>query len=111
MIARVATFAAIVVLSLSASTYAGAQQSWSPSRAESDAEQNIAARHIRFAYIGGRASHAPGLPDAASSVIRRYPRLPVGPQGCIQDQSFNRRAEYARRYNRRMWRHVSHEAT
>ena len=111
MIARVTAFGAVVVLLLSGCAYGGALQSWSPSRAESDAERDIAATNIRFAYIGGRAPHAPGLPDGAFSVTRRYPRLPVGPQGCIQDQGFDVRSEYARRYNRRMWRHTSRDAT
>lgn len=87
--------------------YVGALQTWSPSRADSDAERDIAAGNIRFAYIGGRASHAPGLVDGASPVVRRYPRLLVGPQGCDQDGSFDIRAEYARRYNVRMWQHIS----
>jgi hypothetical protein len=47
------------------------------------------------------------LPEDAFRVIRRYPHLPVGPQGCDQDNSFDIRAEYARRYNVRMWQHVS----
>src|SRR4051794_28918518 len=87
--------------------HVGALQTWSPSRAATDAERDIAAHHIRFAYIGGRASYARGLPDAAFSVVRRYPHLPVGPQGCDQDGSFDVRAEYARRYNIRMWQHMS----
>jgi hypothetical protein len=87
--------------------YVGALQTWSPSRAASDAERDILANNIRFAYIGGRASHAPGLPDSASGVVRHYAHLPVGPQGCDQDSSFDIRAEYARRYNVRMWQHVS----
>ncbi|MEY2508561.1 MAG: hypothetical protein QOH01_2890, partial [Verrucomicrobiota bacterium] len=39
MIARVAVFAAIAVLCSSGCAYAGVQQSWSRSRAETDAEQ------------------------------------------------------------------------
>jgi hypothetical protein len=111
MIARLTAFGAVVVLGLSGCAYAGALQSWSPSRAESDAERDIAARNVRFAYVGGRAPHAPGLPEGASSVTQRYPRLAVGPQGCIQDHGSDVRWEYARRYNRRMWRHVSRDAT
>jgi hypothetical protein len=86
--------------------YIGALQTWDPGRATSDADRDIAANNIRFAYIGGRASYAPGLPEASYAIVTRYSRLPVGPQGCIQDDGFDIRADYARRYNARMWRHV-----
>jgi hypothetical protein len=107
MISRVRPLLALGILCLCSCAYVGALQTWSPSRAPNDAERDIAANNIRFAYVGGRASHAPGLPEDAFRVIRRYPHLPVGPQGCDQDNSFDIRAEYARRYNVRMWQHVS----
>ncbi len=100
---------AVGIFCLCSCAYVGALQTWSPSRAVSDAERDILANSIRFAYIGGRAPRAPGLPDSASGVVYRYPHLPVGPQGCDHDSSFDVRAEYARRYNIRMWQHVSHE--
>ena len=79
-------------------------------RAVADAERDISARNIRFAYIGGYASYAPGLPDDRRTwlkVLYRYPHLEVGPQGCDQDEYFGERKEYATRYNRRMWSHVA----
>jgi hypothetical protein len=85
-----------------------ALRTWSPRRAASDAERDIALNDIKFAYVGGWVPHAPALPERASAVAQAYPQLPVGPQGCIQDSAFDVRAEYARRYNRRMWKHVSH---
>src|SRR5438128_4135418 len=78
---------------------AGALQRWNPSRAASAAEHDIAAGKIRFAYIGGRVSHAPGLPWDSYDTVVRYPRLAVGPQGCIQDDGYDVRAEYACKYN------------
>ena len=90
---------------------AGASQTWNPERAVGDAERDIAAGKIQFAYIGGRASYPPGLPDGVSfAAVRRYPRLAVGPQGCDQDNTFDTRKEYARRYNARMWAYVSSHA-
>src|SRR5438105_15802781 len=71
---------------------------WNPDSAVADAQRDIAARHIRFAYIGGRASYAPGLPQAGRTwlfVLRQYPQLEVGPQGCLQDEHFPERKEYA----------------
>ena len=111
MIARLSVLVAAVAVGLSSCAYVGALQSWSPSRAEDDAERDIAAKNIRFAYVGGRAPHAPGLPDGAFRVIHRYPRLPVGDQGCVQDQGADVRWEYARRYNIRIWRYVTRGAT
>jgi hypothetical protein len=107
MIPRVPLLLALGLFCFSGCASFAALQQWSPSRASSDAEHDIAASNFRFAYVGGRASHAPGLPEDAFQVIRRYPRLPIGPQGCDQDNSFDIRAEYARRYNVRMWHHVS----
>ena len=111
MIARLTILAAVGAVCLSSCAYVGALQSWTPSRAQGDAERDIAAKNIRFAYVGGQAPHAPGLPDGAFKITRRYPRLPVGDQGCVQDQGADVRWEYARRYNIRMWRHVTGDAT
>ena len=99
----------LISISLFTTPVHGARQ-WEPSAAGADAKRDFAAGRIRFAYIGGRASHAPGLPQDGRTwmyVLRRYPRLEVGPQGCIQDNLFPRRAEYARRYNQLMWSYVS----
>ena len=84
-----------------------ALQTWNPGRATRDAKRDIAGGNIRFAYIGGIASYAPGLPKGSYHLVSRYPRLAVGPQGCFQDDGFDIRADYARRYNARMWAHVS----
>jgi hypothetical protein len=82
---------------------------WNPGSAVADAERDIAASQLRFAYVGGFAPSAPGLPlsEATHEVLEKYGRLEVGPQGCIQDARFEQRTEYARRYNLRMWSHVS----
>jgi hypothetical protein len=95
------------VMCLCGCAYVGALQEWNPGRATRDAERDIAAGNVRFAYIGGFASHAPGLPEGSYGIISRYPRLAVGPQGCNQDNGSDVRAAYARKYNARMWRYVS----
>ena len=84
-----------------------ARQTWDPVTATSDAERDIAAGNIRFCYVGGRVPVPPGIPDHASPGIGAYPRIAVGPQGCIQDEHSSIRWEYARRYNIRMWQYVS----
>ena len=99
-----------LIVCLCGCAYVGALQEWNPSRAGGDADRDIAAGNIRFAYIGGRASYAPGLPDGSYHIVSRYPRLAVGPQGCIQDNGFDIRSDYARRYNARMWTYVSSHA-
>ncbi|MEY2536268.1 MAG: hypothetical protein QOG67_8 [Verrucomicrobiota bacterium] len=98
---------ALATLFICGCAYVGAVQTWNPTRADSDAECDIATGNIRFAYIGGITSYAPGLPDGSYRVVGRYPHLEVGPQGCMQDNDFDVRAAYARRYNARMWKHVS----
>src|ERR1041385_2596950 len=82
---------------------------WSPASAVADAERDIASSQVRFAYVGGFVPFTPGLPmaDAAHQVLNQHGRLEVGPQGCIQDEYFEQRSEYARRYNLRMWSYVS----
>jgi hypothetical protein len=82
-------------------------RTWDPKTAVADAERDIASGKIRFCYIGGYVSHAPGVPDRALDILSHYPRIRVGPQGCIQDEQSPIRAEYARQYNARMWKHVS----
>jgi hypothetical protein len=81
---------------------------WDAALAAADAERDIASSNIRFAYVGGIGSYAPGLTvERRVLVLYRYPHLAVGPQGCDQDEYHAERAEYARRYNQRMWRYVS----
>jgi len=113
MIAR--TIAATLLVTI-ASSYASPPETsrikrWNPASAVAEAERDIAAGRIRFAYIGGYVSHAPGLPSDPATLKMlegyRYRRLEVGPQGCIQDEHSFERAEYARRYNQVMWSHVS----
>jgi hypothetical protein len=106
MIVRV-LLSALALASLSCCAQIGALHTWNPAQARGDAERDIAAGRIRFAYIGGRASYPPGLPSGSGDIVRQYPRLAVGPQGCEQDSGFDIRAEYARRYNARMWTYVS----
>ena len=101
---------AIIILCLCSCAFGGALHTWNPDRAASDAEHDIAAGNIRFAYIGGRASYPPGLPDGSYATVRRYEHLDVGPQGCNQGNTFDVRKEYARRYNARMWAYVSSHA-
>ena len=107
MIARIIPLIAVASLSLCGCACVGALQTWTPGRAASDAERDIAANKIRFAYVGGYASLAPCLPEGSFAVIRRYARLYVGDQSCFQDDGSAVRGEYACRYNERMWRHVS----
>ena len=76
---------------------------WNPAMAVANAERDIAQKKVRFCYIGGYATHAPGLPDGAFAQISRYPRIAVGPQGCILNEHSPAGADYAVRYNARMW--------
>jgi hypothetical protein len=102
--------AVVTTLVLSGAAPAKEARHWDPNTAVVDAQRDIEAGHIRFAYIGGIASHAPGLPDDHHTwliVLHNYPRLEVGPQGCDQDDHFRERSEYARRYNQHMWSYVS----
>ncbi len=104
---RVLIAAALAVFCLAGCAMVDAAHTWNPLVAAGDAERDIASGHIRFCFVGGRAPRAPGVPDGSYQVVRRYPRVAVGPQGCIQDQGSDIRFEYARRYNVRMWHHVS----
>ena len=111
MIARViAGILLVSVISIYASPSTRTIKRWNPQSAAADAERDIASSKIRFAYVGGIASHAPGLPSDHRTwlvVLYRYPHLDVGPQGCDQDEHYSEREEYARRYNQRMWSYVS----
>jgi len=80
---------------------------WNPIRATSDADHDIAVGNVRFAYIGGIVSHAPGVPADSFDIVSRYPHFEVGPQGCNQDNGSGVRAKYAWKYNARMWAYVS----
>ena len=82
---------------------------WNPASAVADAERDIASSQLRFAYVGGFVPFAPGLPltDATYKALNRYGRLAVGPQGCVQDERYDERREYASHYNLRMWSYVS----
>jgi hypothetical protein len=82
---------------------------WNPATAVADAERDIATSQFRFAYVGGVVPFTPGLPmtDATHEVLGQHGRLEVGPQGCVPDEYFEQRKEYAHRYNVRMWNHVS----
>lgn len=83
---------------------------WGPALAVDDAERDIAASKIRFAYRGGIAPYAPGLPaEATHEQLQSYGRRAVGSQGCIQGRHREEQNEYARLYNMRMWRHVTGE--
>lgn len=100
------TFVVTVLLGLLAGCATSGR--WSPAAAVADAERDIAASQLRFAYVGGFVPFAPGLPrtEATYKVLSHYGRLEVGPQGCLQDEHADRRSEYARRYNVRMWSYV-----
>ena len=108
MIVRCSFVAVFAVMCLSGCATFEAAHSWNPLTATAAADRDIASGNIRFCFVGGRAPIAPGIPDRAYSIVARYPRIPVGDQGCIQDQGSDIRWEYARRYNVRMWQHVSH---
>jgi hypothetical protein len=88
-----------------------ARHTWDPAVAVADADRDIAAGRVRFCFIGGYASYAPGLPDQAARLVSSYPHIAVGPQGCVQSaQDLANHlvyTEYARRYNLHMWAYVS----
>ena len=84
-----------------------ASRRWSPDSALAHAERDIASGNIRFAYVGGFAPIAPGIPESNDVMLQRYGRLEIGNQGCVQDEHRGERHEYARRYNDRMWSYVA----
>src|ERR1044072_7366014 len=98
---------AIVMLGLLAGCATGGR--WNPASAVADAERDIASSQLRFAYVGGYVPFTPGLPmtDATYKVLSQHGHLEIGSQGCVQDEHFEHRTEYARRYNLRMWSYVS----
>lgn len=111
MIARFIIAMVLAAAAVSSATPATAAMTrWNPDSAVADAQRDIAAGQLRFAYIGGRASYPPGVPSEGGAwlyVRRHYPRLEVGPQGCAQDGHFPERKQYAQRYNQVMWSYVS----
>ena len=84
-------------------------RSWNPNVAISDAEHDIAVGKIRFCYVGGPASHAPGLPAGSASIVSRYPHRKLGLQSRSRGRHYEERLEYASRYNAWMWGYVSNE--
>jgi hypothetical protein len=110
MIARAIVIIAILALSrTNAATPTSEVSHWNPKQAVIDAERDITSSIIRFAFVGAEVPFAPAVPDteAARAVVREYPRLEVGFQGCTQDKNYAERDEYARRYNLVMWKYVS----
>jgi len=93
----------VIALCFSGRRAVEARRTWVPAVAVTDAERDIAAGRIRFCYIGGYVSHAPGLPEKGYAVAKDYPRIAVGPQGCTRDEHYETDAEYSTRYNKRMW--------
>jgi len=91
-----------LLLLFGAGWLSGCAARWDPAKAAAVADRDIKARKIQFCYVGGRVPRAPGLPDVD---ISRYPKIAVGPQGCVQNATYEMREEYARRYNERMWQH------
>jgi hypothetical protein len=106
MSARLLTIALFLVVVTGCSSVSSR---WQPNTAALDAQHDIAAGHIRFAYIGGFVPVAPGIREESYDTLQRYDRLKVGPQGCIQDEHRAERLEYARRYNEAMWAYVSRQ--
>jgi hypothetical protein len=94
-----------IALLLSSCLYWQDNRIWDPDTATADAERDIAQHKVRFCYIGGRAPQPPGLPRTreAWETISRYPRIAVGPQGCIMNEHSDADGKYAVRYNQRMW--------
>ena len=105
---QMSVFALLIIIGLSACS-----RRWNPATAVADAERDIATGKIHFCYVGGNTPTAPGVSGDADTfrVLNRYPKIEVGDQGCMQDKHFHERAEYAQRYNVRMWRYVSTQLT
>lgn len=82
-----------------------AQQTWNPATAVADADRDVVRNKVRFCFVGGIVSHAPGLPPKGYAVAGDYPKIAVGPQGCTQrEEDYKINIEYATRYNARMWK-------
>lgn len=98
---------AIILALVTVSGCSSLSSRWIPDAAVADAEHDISSGHIRFAYVGGFVPVALGVPEDNYGTLERYGRLKVGPQGCVQDEHWAERHEYARRYNEIMWGYVS----
>src|SRR5438876_9061510 len=79
--------------------------SWNPADAVKEAEQDIRAGNIKFYWAGSIASRPVGVPF---ELAKNYPKANAGVGCVINDIPLReRQEEYARRYNEKMFAHVS----
>ena len=95
----------VVGLVISAGLCIAANPTWNPADAAKDAEQDIRSGHIKFYWAGSIASRPVGVPI---EVAKKYPKANAG-IGCVTNDVplRERQEEYARRYNEKMFAHVS----
>ena len=80
------------------------QPSWNPTDAARDAERDIRRGKIRFYWHGTVGVMSPGVP---LSIAERYPHGDAGTSCNVDDFAlFDRKGEYALRYNVRMLAYV-----
>src|SRR5712672_3157472 len=83
-----------------------ADPTWNPADAVKEAEQDIRSGHIKFYWAGSIASRPVGVPI---EVAKKYPQANAG-IGCVTNDIplRERREEYARRYNEKIYAYISH---
>ena len=85
--------------------YLAAEPSWNPADAVKEAEQDIKTGHIKFYWSGSVGSMPVGVPF---EVAKKYPMEQAG-VGCVTNDIplRERQKEYARRYNAKIYAHIT----
>jgi hypothetical protein len=95
----------ILALAFVAGLCNGADPTWNPADAVKEAEQDIRTGNIKFYWSGSIASMPVGVPI---EVAKKYPQANAG-IGCVTNDIplRERQEEYARRYNEKMYAHIT----
>src|SRR6059058_2712296 len=97
----------VLLLALTTEFCIAAEPTWNPADAVKEAEQDIRTGHIKFYWAGSIASRPVGVPF---EVAKKYPQANAG-IGCVTNDIplRERQEEYARRYNEKIYAHISHK--
>ena len=95
----------ILALAVTTALCIAAGPTWNPADAAKEAEQDIRSGHIKFYWAGSIGVRPVGVPF---EVAKKYPRADAG-VGCVTNDIplRERQEEYARRYNEKMFAHVT----
>src|SRR5947208_16444131 len=95
----------ILLLAVAVRCCIAAESTWNPADGVKEAEQDIRTGHIKFYWAGSIASRPIGVPI---EVAKKYSQANAG-IGCVTNDKPlpERQAEYARRYNEKMFAYVS----